>query len=149
MRAVVQRSLMSRVIVDDEEVGRIDGGMVILLGVGKDDDSEDAWKLAEKIANLRIFGDENGKMNLSIIDVGGEALVVSQFTLYGDCRKGRRPGFDAAAPPEKADELYQLFVENLRGHGIHAQTGRFRAMMRVEIQNDGPVTLLLDSKQEF
>jgi D-tyrosyl-tRNA(Tyr) deacylase len=149
MRAVVQRSLMSRVIVDDEEVGRIDGGMVILLGVGKDDDSEDAWKLAEKIANLRIFGDENGKMNLSIIDVGGEALVVSQFTLYGDCRKGRRPGFDAAAPPEKADELYQLFVENLRGHGIQAQTGRFRAMMRVEIQNDGPVTLLLDSKQEF
>lgn len=149
MRAVVQRSLASRVVVDEQEIGRIEGGMVILLGVGKDDGPEDASRLADKVASLRIFGDENGKMNLSLLDVGGEALVVSQFTLYGDCRKGRRPGFDAAALPEKADELYQLFVENLRRTGVPVQTGQFRAKMLVEIQNDGPVTLLLDSKQEF
>jgi D-aminoacyl-tRNA deacylase len=145
MRAVVQRSRAGRVVVDEQVVGSIERGLVILLGVGKDDGPDDAAWLADKIANLRIFGDENGKMNLSILDAGGEALVVSQFTLYGDCRRGRRPGFDSAAPPEKADELYQLFVDNLRRNGVPVQTGQFRAMMLVEIQNDGPVTLLLDT----
>ena len=145
MRAVVQRSRAGRVVVGEQIVGSIERGLVVLLGVGKDDGPSDAAWLADKIANLRIFGDENGKMNLSILDAGGEALVVSQFTLYGDCRRGRRPGFDAAAPPEKADELYQLFVDNLRRSGVPVQTGQFRAMMLVEIQNDGPVTLLLDS----
>ncbi|MDO8586840.1 MAG: D-aminoacyl-tRNA deacylase [Armatimonadota bacterium] len=146
MRAVVQRSLASRVVVDGQEVGSIDHGLVVLLGVGKEDGPNDASWMADKIANLRIFGDENEKMNISLLDVGGQALVISQFTLYGDCRKGRRPGFDGAAPPEKADELYQLFVEKLREAGVPVQTGRFRAMMLVEIQNQGPVTLLLDSR---
>ena len=147
MRAVVQRSIASRVVVDGQEVGSIDRGLVVLLGVGKDDGPADASWMADKIANLRIFGDENDKMNLSLLDVGGKALVVSQFTLYGDCRKGRRPGFDAAAPPEKADELYQLFVEKLREAGVAVETGRFRTMMLVEIQNQGPVTILLDSAE--
>jgi D-aminoacyl-tRNA deacylase len=147
MRAVVQRSRTGRVVVEERVVGSIERGLVILLGVGKEDGADDAAWLADKIANLRIFGDENGKMNLSILDAGGEALVVSQFTLYGDCRRGRRPGFDAAAPPEKADELYQLFVDNLRRNGVPVQTGQFRAMMLVEIQNDGPVTLLLDTAE--
>jgi D-aminoacyl-tRNA deacylase len=149
MRAVVQRARAGSVSVENEEVARIGCGLVILLGVGKDDTTDDARWMAEKIANLRIFEDDQGKMNLSALDVGGEALVVSQFTLYGDCRKGRRPGFDKAAPPEIADELYQLVVDNLRTLGLPAQTGRFRTKMLVEIENDGPVTLLLDSRQEF
>lgn len=148
MRAVVQRSRGSRVTVDGHVVGSIDRGLVILLGVGKEDGPEDVAWLAEKIANLRIFGDENGKMNLSVLDTGRQALVISQFTLYGDCRRGRRPGFDAAAPPEKADELYQAFVETLRRAGVPVQTGQFRAMMLVEIQNDGPVTLIIDTKAD-
>lgn len=145
MKAVVQRSIESRAIVGGEDVGKIDRGLVVLLGVGKADGPKDVDWMADKIANLRIFGDECAKMNLSLLDVGGEALVVSQFTLYGDCRKGRRPGFDGAAPPEKADELYQQFVDTLRQKGVKVETGRFRAMMLVEIQNDGPVTLILDS----
>jgi len=149
MRAVVQRCVAGSVSVDGQELARIGQGLVVLLGVGKDDDGGDARRLADKVANLRIFGDENGKMNLSVLDVAGEVLVVSQFTLYGDCRRGRRPGFDGAAPPEKADQLYELFVDSLRQVGLTARTGRFRAKMLVDIQNDGPVTLLLDTKQEF
>jgi D-aminoacyl-tRNA deacylase len=145
MRAVVQRSRESRVTVDGQVVGSIERGLVILLGVAKEDGPDDVAWLAEKLANLRIFSDENGKMNLSVLDTGGEALVISQFTLYGDCRRGRRPGFDAAAPPDKADELYQSFVVALSRAGVPVQTGQFRAMMLVEIQNDGPVTLILDT----
>ncbi|MDO8682612.1 MAG: D-aminoacyl-tRNA deacylase [Armatimonadota bacterium] len=147
MRAVVQRVSKGSVTIDGEEVARIGSGLVILLGVGKDDGSDDAKWLADKIANLRIMEDEQGKMNLSLLETGGEAIVVSQFTLYGDCRKGRRPGFDRAAPPDMADELYKRFVENLQEIGIRTQTGQFRAKMLVEIDNDGPVTLLLDTKQ--
>ena len=147
MRAVIQRARSASVSVDDEVIGRIGRGLVVLLGVGtKDTEREAAW-LAEKTANLRIFEDAEGRMNLSLLDIGGQALVVSQFTLYGDARKGRRPSFTDAAPPEKADELYRRFVEYLEKCGIEVQTGRFRAKMLVSIENDGPVTLILDTAE--
>jgi D-tyrosyl-tRNA(Tyr) deacylase len=149
MRAIIQRVKEARVEVEGEVVGRIGEGMLILLGAGKDDTEVDAEYLAEKILTLRIFEDAEGKMNLSVTDTGGEVLVVSQFTLYGDCRKGRRPSFDKAAPPELAEELYELFVREIRERGVNVETGKFRAMMDVHLVNWGPVTLMLDSKKEF
>jgi D-tyrosyl-tRNA(Tyr) deacylase len=147
MRLVLQRVRGASVTVDGVEISRIGRGLAILIGVGEGDTEGDIPKLAEKVANLRIFEDEAGKMNLSVLDIGGEALVVSQFTLYADVRKGRRPGFDKAAPPEEADRLYQKFVEQLRGLGVPAKTGQFQAHMLFEIENDGPVTILMDSAE--
>jgi len=144
MRAVVQRVKQSSVVVENKTVARIDTGLMVLLGVGREDDGEKAGWLAHKIAHLRIFEDENGKLNRSLLDIGGQMLVVSQFTLYGDCRKGRRPSFLTAAPPEMATELYQHFVEQARGLGLAVQTGQFRAMMDVSLVNHGPVTLILE-----
>ncbi|EMS73864.1 D-aminoacyl-tRNA deacylase [Ruminiclostridium cellobioparum] len=149
MRAVVQRVEKSSVTVDGSIAGEIGKGLTVLLGVGQEDSDRDIDYLADKIINLRIFEDNNGKMNLSLLEVGGELLVVSQFTLYGDCRKGRRPGYDRAARPEAAKALYEGFVEKCRGFGVKVQTGIFQAEMLVDISNDGPVTLLLDSKREF
>jgi D-tyrosyl-tRNA(Tyr) deacylase len=149
MRAVIQRVKEARVEVDGETVGRIGEGVLVLLGAGKDDTEEDAQYLAEKILSLRIFEDTEGKMNLSVMETGGSVLVVSQFTLYGDCRKGRRPSFDKAAPTEIAERLYELFVDELKERGAKVETGRFRAMMDVHLVNWGPVTLMLDSKREF
>lgn len=149
MRAVVQRVSRAQVSVGDEVVGKIASGLLVLLGVGTDDTEADADYLAAKIAGLRIFEDENHKMNLSLADAGGAVLAVSQFTLYGDVRKGRRPSFDAAAPPQLANELYEYFVGKIRDAGIPCETGQFQAMMQVELINDGPVTLLLDSKRGF
>jgi D-tyrosyl-tRNA(Tyr) deacylase len=149
MRAVVQRVKHAEVRVGKEVVGRIGLGFVVLLGVGKDDTEAAGEVLAEKVANLRVFDDAHGKMNRSIAEVGGQALCVSQFTLYGDCRKGRRPSYDQAAPPERAMPLYEIFVAALRQRGIATETGQFRAMMDVELVNDGPVTLLLDSDRLF
>lgn len=146
MRIVVQRVTRGSVTVDGEMVAAIGPGLVVLLGVGRDDTAEDAFYLAGKVANLRIFEDEQGKLNRSVIDTGGEVLVVSQFTIYGDCRQGRRPGFDRAGRPELARELYKVFVHSLREHGLSVATGIFQTHMLVEIINDGPVTLLLDSK---
>lgn len=150
MRAVVQRVKSASVTLQEtgEVTGSIDRGLMILLGVGKGDAAADAVWLADKIAGLRVFEDEEGRMNKSAVDIGGSALVVSQFTLYGDCRKGRRPGFDQAAPPELAEELYQSFVAALRKH-LPVECGVFRTDMLVEINNDGPVTLLLDSEKTF
>lgn len=147
MRIVLQRVKQASVSVDNLNVGRIADGMLIFLGVGKDDGPDDVEKLVEKISELRIFEDSQGKMNLSAGDVRGEFLVVSQFTLYGDCRKGRRPSFDGAADPQKGEELYDLFVERLRKRGFKVETGRFRAMMDVALVNDGPVTLLIESER--
>ena len=144
MRAVVQRVTEGSVRVGEETVGRIGRGYVVLLGVHANDTEAEAVSLAEKIANLRIFDDDAGKLNRSILDVGGEVLSVSQFTLYGDTEKGRRPSFLDAAPPERAEALYQVFNDRLRALGVPVSTGRFRAVMTVEIHNDGPVTLLLD-----
>lgn len=149
MRAVVQRVTRGRAAVPSETAGEIGSGMVVLLGVGEEDDETDAAYLAEKIAHLRIFPDEAGKMNLSLLDIRGEMLIVSQFTLYGDCRKGRRPSFTRAAAPEKGAALYEAFIEKIRAMGVPAATGRFGEMMSVEIVNDGPVTLLLDSRGAF
>lgn len=149
MRAVVQRVSEARVSVDGQIIGEIGKGILVLLGVTHDDTDNDVSYLGDKIINLRIFEDRNQKMNLSLLDVGGELLIVSQFTLFGDCRKGRRPGFDRAARPEAAQALYNEFVGYCKGHGIKVETGRFQAEMMVEIHNDGPVTLLLDSKKEF
>ncbi|GAB4166084.1 MAG: D-aminoacyl-tRNA deacylase [Geothermobacteraceae bacterium] len=149
MRAVIQRVSEARVRVDGQVVGRIDAGLLVLLGVGREDTERDVDYLADKIAGLRIFEDEAGKMNLSVLDVGGAVLAVSQFTLYGDCRKGRRPGFSDAAPPEEADRLYRLFVEALEARGLSVATGVFQAHMQVELINDGPVTMLLSSTREF
>jgi D-tyrosyl-tRNA(Tyr) deacylase len=146
MKAVLQRVTSARVQVDERTVGEIGKGLLILLGVAGEDHEADAKWLAEKIASLRIFPDSQGKMNLSIKEAAGSALVVSQFTLLGDCRKGRRPSFDKAAPPEKAESLYQRFVEMLRqGGGLSVATGTFGAMMAVSLVNDGPVTLILNS----
>ncbi len=146
MKAVVQRVKESAVAVDGEIVGEIGRGLLVLLGVAEGDGRKEADFLAEKIPNLRIFEDEAGKMNLSLFDMGGEMLVVSQFTLLGDCRKGRRPSFVKAAGPEKANELYEYFVAQVRGKGLAVQTGRFRAMMEVRLINDGPVTLIVESR---
>ncbi len=147
MRAVVQRVSEASVVVDGEVISSIGRGFLILLGITHSDGEEEAAYLARKIAGLRLFEDAQGKMNLSLIDVGGEALVVSQFTLYGDARKGRRPSFTAAARPEHAEPLVQRFVEHLRAAGVPTQTGRFQAHMAVHLCNDGPVTLILDTAQ--
>ncbi len=158
MRAVVQRVSSARVIVKTDIVGEIGAGLLILLGVGRNDISGDgpqgvdytvAVTMAQKIANLRIFEDADGKMNRSLLETKGEALVVSQFTLYGDARGQRRPSFIAAAPPEQANEVYQQFCEALRRLGIVVGTGVFQAMMSVELVNDGPVTILVDSEKAF
>ncbi len=149
MRAVVQRVTRGSVTVEGRLVGATGPGLVVLLGVGNGDTRDDAVYLAGKIAGLRIFEDEQGKMNLSLLDAGGSLLVVSQFTLYGDCRKGRRPGFSGAAPPEEARGLYNVFVREMVKLGLNVATGCFREHMTVEIINDGPVTLLLDSKKNF
>ena len=149
MRAVVQRVSRARVSVGGETTGEIGAGLMILLGVGREDTAAVAAALAEKGANLRIFEDENGKMNLSLLDVKGSALVVSQFTLYGDARGGRRPSFIAAAPPEMAKTLYEEFCAALRKLGVSVATGIFQAMMSVELVNEGPVTILLDSEKTF
>ena len=147
MRAVVQRVNKAEVRVDGRVVGAVSQGMVVLVGVGKDDTPEDAQSLADKILNLRIFDDPEGRMNLSLLDTKGQLLCVSQFTLYGDCRKGRRPSYDQAARPEVACGLYEAFVAAARAGGVTVQTGQFQAMMEVELVNDGPVTLLLDSER--
>jgi D-aminoacyl-tRNA deacylase len=149
MRAVVQRVSRASVTVRGEITGRIDRGLLVLIGISGDDTYADADYLADKIASLRIFEDEYGKMNLSLAEVSGSALVVSQFTLYGDARRGKRPSFDAAAPPEKARTLYEYFVERIRAADLRCETGRFQEMMQVELINDGPVTILLDSSKAF
>jgi len=149
MRAVVQRVSRAQVTVHGEITGQIGLGLLILLGVCRDDTEADAIYLSEKIAGLRVFEDAEGKMNLSVQDVGGSVLAVSQFTLYGDVRRGKRPSFDAAAPPEKAHPLYEFFVEKIRAAGLHCETGRFQEMMQVELVNEGPVTILLDSTKAF
>ncbi len=147
MRAVVQRVSQSSVSVDGNTIGGIGIGLMILLGVRKGDTERQADWLAEKVAGLRIFEDDAGKMNLSIQEVNGSALVVSQFTLYGDCKKGRRPSFDKAASPDEANRLYEYFVERLRAMDIPVETGEFQAKMVVEITNDGPVTLIIDTPE--
>ena len=149
MRAVVQRVSEARVRVNSEVVGEIRGGLLVFLGVGREDGEKDVDFLADKTTNLRIFPDEEQKMNLSLLDAGGAMLVVSQFTLHGDCRKGRRPAFITAAPPEQAEPLYERFIAQVEKQGVPVAVGRFGAMMEVELVNDGPVTLLLDSKGAF
>ena len=148
MKVVVQRVSQAEVRVGGEVVGRIGRGMLVFVGVGKDDTEEDADYLAQKVMQLRMFEDSDGKMNLSSSETGAQVLVVSQFTLYGDCRKGRRPSFDAAADPQKGEKLYNHFVQELRGQNIKVETGQFRAMMDVTLTNDGPVTFILESKQD-
>lgn len=149
MRAVVQRVSQARVTVNGYTTGEIGHGLLVLLGVGLNDTDEDASYLAGKIAGLRVFEDADGKMNLSVADAGGSVLAVSQFTLYADVRKGKRPSFDAAAPPEPARRLYELFITQIRAAGLRCETGRFQERMQVELVNEGPVTILLDSKKEF
>jgi D-tyrosyl-tRNA(Tyr) deacylase len=149
MRAVVQRVSRAKVTANDEVTGEIGPGLLVLLGVGQGDTRTEADYLAEKIIGLRIFEDAGGKMNLSVVDAGGDVLVVSQFTLYGDVRRGKRPSFDAAAPPQQARELYEYFVERIRAAGLRCETGRFQEMMQVELVNEGPVTILLDSAKTF
>lgn len=149
MRAVVQRVSRAKVTVNNLPAGEIGIGILVLLGVGHADSEADAMYLAEKIVGLRIFEDEDGKMNRSVQDVGGSVLTVSQFTLYGDVRRGKRPSFDAAAPPEHARRLYEFFVERIRAAGLRCETGRFQEMMQVELVNEGPVTILLDSTKAF
>ena|SRR5436190_4948896 len=147
MRALLQRVTQASVAVDGAVVGEIGAGLLILLGVAKPDTAADAEYLADKILNLRIFSDAEGKMNRSLLDTGGSVLVVSQFTLYGDCRKGRRPGFDAAAPAEQARALYESFAEIARRSGLRVETGVFQAHMEVALVNDGPVTLMLETNE--
>jgi D-tyrosyl-tRNA(Tyr) deacylase len=149
MRAVLQRVSGAAVRVEQEVVARIGPGLLVLLGVGREDAEADADYLADKTAHLRVFSDAQGQMNLSVLETGGEVLVVSQFTLYGDSRRGRRPGYSAAAAPEAAERLYLLYVERLRERGLAVQHGVFRAMMDVSLVNQGPVTILLDSKKDF
>jgi D-tyrosyl-tRNA(Tyr) deacylase len=149
MRAVVQRVSRAQVAVNGEITGQIGLGLLVLLGVGLDDSEADAAYLAEKIAGLRVFEDAQGKMNRSVRDAGGGVLAVSQFTLYGDVRRGKRPSFDAAAPPEKARRLYEFFVEQIRAADLRCETGRFQETMKVELVNEGPVTILLDSGKGF
>ena len=145
MRAVIQRVSRAKVTVDGEITGEIDKGLLVLLGVGVDDNESNAVQLVEKLVNLRIFDDSDGKMNLSLVDVAGGLLVVSQFTLYADTRKGRRPSYIGAADPEMANRLYEYFVTESRKHVSNVQTGRFQAMMDVELVNDGPVTIILEN----
>lgn len=149
MRAVVQRVSRAKVTVDGDITGEIGQGLLVLLGVSGRDTESDADYLVEKISNLRIFEDADDKMNLSLLDIKGELLVVSQFTLYGDTRRGRRPSFIDAAPPVEANRLYEYFVERSRQHVARVETGRFQAMMDVELVNDGPVTIMLDSEKTF
>ena len=149
MRAVVQRVKSGAVLVDEETVGKINEGLVVFLGVGQNDQEVDVDYLVNKVVNLRIFEDDAGKLNLSLKEIKGEILIVSQFTLYGDCRQGRRPSFTEAAAPEVANSLYQLFVKKVLEQGISVATGVFQAEMLVKIENDGPVTMLIDSKKLF
>jgi D-tyrosyl-tRNA(Tyr) deacylase len=149
MRAVIQRVSKAQVGVDGETVGAISAGLLVLLGVTHGDSERDASYLARKTSGLRIFEDDSGKMNRSVLDVEGEVLVVSQFTLLGDCRRGRRPSFDDAAPPALADDLYQRYVGHLKQQGLQVATGAFQATMQVKLTNEGPVTILLDSKKLF
>jgi len=149
VKALLQRVIGGRVSVADEEVGRIGKGLVVFVGVADGDGEEDVGYLVQKVVNLRIFGDDAGRFNLSALDIGGELLLVSQFTLLADTRRGRRPGFTDAAPPETAEELFQEFVRQARDTGLKVETGRFQQYMQVEIHNDGPVTILLDSKDKF
>lgn len=146
MRAVVQRVSQARVRVDGQIVGEVGRGLLVLLGVAKDDSADDARWLADKIVGLRIFADADGKMNQDVAEVGGSVLVVSQFTLYGDCRKGRRPSFVDAASPDLAIPMYEAFINGIKAQGVPVATGRFGAMMQVELVNEGPVTLIVDSK---
>lgn len=147
MRVVLQRVSSASVAIDGVVSGEIGPGLVLLLGIAKDDAPEDVEYVVNKCAGLRIFGDDQGKMNRSLLDVGGEVLAISQFTLFGDTRKGRRPSFESAAPPDHAEPLYKLAVERLRGHGIRVATGRFGAFMEVSLVNDGPVTLTVESRR--
>ena len=147
MRVVLQRVSRASVKIDGEITGAIGAGLVLLLGVAKDDTPEDVKYVVDKCVQLRIFGDDQGKMNRSLLDVAGEVLAISQFTLYGDTRKGRRPSFEGAAPPERAEPLYELAVERLREHGLTVATGRFGAFMEVSLVNDGPVTLTVESRR--
>ncbi len=149
MRAVVQRVSRAQVTVNGEIAGEIGAGLLVLLGISHDDTEADANYLAEKIAGLRVFEDAQGKMNHSVQDIGGSVLAISQFTLYGDVRRGKRPSFDAAALPEKARQLYEFFVEQIRAAGLRCETGRFQEKMKVELVNEGPVTILLDSSKAF
>ena len=149
MRAVIQRVTRCEVTVDGETTGRIGSGLAVFLGVSSKDTEKEADYLADKVSHLRIFADDNDKMNLSVKDIGGKIMVVSQFTLYGDCRKGRRPSYNDAAPPDLAEKLYEYFVDNLKEKGLPVATGRFQAMMEVSLTNDGPVTILLDSGKNF
>ncbi|NLN82997.1 MAG: D-tyrosyl-tRNA(Tyr) deacylase [Firmicutes bacterium] len=149
MRAIIQRVSQANVTIEDQVYGEISQGLVVLLGVGQEDDLKDCQYMAEKIPNLRIFQDEQDKMNLSLQQVGGEILLISQFTLYGDARKGRRPGFSSAAEPKIGEELYDKTLELLRQQGIKVATGRFGANMQIGLINDGPVTIMLDSKKLF
>jgi D-aminoacyl-tRNA deacylase len=149
MRAVLQRVVRASVRVEGETVGEIGAGLVVLLGIARDDTEQDARYTLEKIITLRVFEDAEGKMNLSLADVGGALLVVSQFTLYGDVRRGRRPSWSEAAPPDVAEPLYEFFVREARAAGARVETGSFRRMMEVELTNDGPVTILLDSRKVF
>lgn len=149
MRAVVQRVSRAQVSVNGQVCGEIARGLLVLLGVGADDNESDADYLAEKVTGLRVFEDDNGKMNLAVSEVAGGVLVVSQFTLFGDVRRGKRPSFDAAAQPDRARQLYEYFVDRIRNAGLSCATGRFQQMMQVELVNHGPVTILLDSKKTF
>jgi D-tyrosyl-tRNA(Tyr) deacylase len=149
MRAVIQRVKKAEVHVGERLVGAIGAGMLVLLGIGKEDSTTTAVAMADKIAHLRIFDDDQGHMNRPLVDVGGAVLCVSQFTLYGDCRKGRRPSYDRAAQPELAKRIYEAFVEALKAQRVPVETGQFQALMEVELVNDGPVTLLLDSDRVF
>jgi D-aminoacyl-tRNA deacylase len=149
MRAVVQRVSRASVTVAGEVAGEIGAGLLVLLGISGRDTEKAAVNLADKIVNLRIFADEHDKMNLSVLDIGGAILAVSQFTLYGDCRKGRRPSYNDAAPPELAERLYEFFLGDLKKKGLPVASGRFQAMMEVSLTNDGPVTILLDTEKMF
>jgi D-tyrosyl-tRNA(Tyr) deacylase len=149
MRAVIQRVKSAQVIVNEKIIGSIGFGLLVLLGISREDNCDDADYLVEKTINLRIFDDQDGKMNRSLLDVGGEMLIISQFTLIADCRKGRRPSFTAAAEPAEAKKLYQYFIERVKKKGITVATGEFQALMEVGLINNGPVTILMDSKKAF